>query len=50
MLVEKPSKEKKTRDGVVWWEDSVKMDLGVMGCKGVDWIKLAQDRANGYDL
>jgi hypothetical protein len=26
------------------WEDNVKMDLGVIGFGGLDWIRLAQDR------
>jgi hypothetical protein len=26
------------------WEDNIKMDLQKMGCVGMDWIKLAQDR------
>jgi hypothetical protein len=26
------------------WEDNNKMDLQEMGCGGVDWIVLAQDR------
>jgi hypothetical protein len=26
------------------WEDGVRMDLGEIGLKGVDWIRLAQDR------
>jgi len=26
------------------WEDSIKMDLQEVGCGGVDWIELAQDR------
>ena len=26
------------------WEDNIKMDLQEVGCGGVDWIKLAQDR------
>jgi hypothetical protein len=26
------------------WEDNMKMDLQEIGCKGMDWIKLAQDR------
>jgi hypothetical protein len=26
------------------WEDNIKMDLQEMGCRGRDWIKLAQDR------
>ena len=26
------------------WEDNIKMDLQEMGCEGLDWIELAQDR------
>jgi len=26
------------------WEDNIKMDLQDVGCGGVDWIELAQDR------
>jgi len=26
------------------WEDNIKMYLQEMGCGGVDWIELAQDR------
>jgi len=26
------------------WEDTIKMDLEEMGCGGMDWIELAQDR------
>ena len=26
------------------WEDKIKMELQEVGCGGVDWIKLAQDR------
>jgi len=26
------------------WEDKVKMDLQEVGCGGMDWIDLAQDR------
>ena len=26
------------------WEDNIKMDLQVVGCRGMDWIELAQDR------
>ena len=26
------------------WEDNIKMDLQEVGCKGMDWIKLVQDR------
>jgi len=26
------------------WEDSIKTDLREVGCGGIDWIELAQDR------
>jgi len=26
------------------WEDSIKMDLQEVGCGGMDWIELAQER------
>jgi len=26
------------------WEDNINMDLQKVGCRGVDWIVLAQDR------
>ena len=26
------------------WEDNIMMDLQVVGCGGMDWIELAQDR------
>jgi hypothetical protein len=26
------------------WEDHIKMDLQEVGCGGIDWIGLAQDR------
>jgi hypothetical protein len=26
------------------WEDNIKADLHEVGCRGMDWIELAQDR------
>ena len=26
------------------WEDNIKMDLQEVGCGGVDWMELVQDR------
>jgi len=26
------------------WEDNIKMVLQEVGCRGMDWIKLAQDK------
>jgi hypothetical protein len=30
--------------GIFFWEDNIKMDLKEVGCGGMDWIELAQDR------
>jgi hypothetical protein len=32
------------------WEDSIKIDLREIGCGGMDWIDLAQDRDSGGPL
>ena len=26
------------------WEDNIKMDLQEVGCGGMDWVEMAQDR------
>ena len=26
------------------WEDNIKMDLQEVGCGGLDWVEVAQDR------
>jgi hypothetical protein len=26
------------------WEDNIKIDLQEVGCGGIDWIELAQDK------
>ena len=31
------------------WEDNIKMDLQEVGCGGMDWIDLAQDRHKWRD-
>jgi hypothetical protein len=32
------------------WGDNMKMDLQEVGCRGMDWIELAQDREGGGHL
>jgi len=32
------------------WEDNINMDLQEVGCGGMDWINLAQDRERGGHL
>jgi hypothetical protein len=32
------------------WEDNIKMDLQEVGCRGMDWIELAQDRDRWWPL
>jgi len=32
------------------WDDNIKMDLWEVGCGGMDWIELAQDRGRWWAL
>jgi hypothetical protein len=32
------------------WEDNIKMDLQEVGCGGMDWIEMAQDRDGWREL
>ena len=38
--------------GRLWhtWEDNIKMDLQDVGCGGVDWTELAQDRDRWQEI
>jgi len=44
ILVGKPEGERPVRSPRRRWEDNIKMDLQEVGCGGMDWIELAQDR------
>jgi hypothetical protein len=44
VLVGKPEGKKPLGRHRRRWEDNIKADLQEVGCEGVDWIELAQDR------
>jgi hypothetical protein len=44
VLVEKPEGKRSLGRPRGRWEDNIKMDLQEVGCGGMDWIELAQDR------
>ena len=44
VLVGKPEGKRPPGSPRSRWKDNIKMDLQEIGCGGVDWIELAQDR------
>ena len=44
VLVGKPERKRLHGRPRRKWEDNIKMDLQEVGCGGMDWISLAQDR------
>jgi len=44
ILVGKPEGNRPLRRPRLRWEDNIKMDLEEVGCGGMGWIELAQDR------
>ena len=44
MLVGKPEGKRPLGRLRCRWEDNIKMDLGEVGCGGMDWIEVAEDR------
>ena len=44
VLVGKPEGKRRLGRPRRRWEDNIKMDLQEVGCEGMDWIELAQDR------
>jgi len=44
VLVGKPEGKRPLGRSSHRWEDNIKMDLQELGCGGMDWINLSQDR------
>jgi hypothetical protein len=44
VLMGKPEGKRSLERPRLRWEDGIKMDLGDIGCGGVEWMHLAQDR------
>ena len=44
VLVGKPEGKRPLGRHRCRWEDNIKMDLQIVGCGGMDWIELFQDR------
>ena len=44
VLAVKPEGKRPLGRSRLRWEDNIKMDLQEVGCGGMDWIELAQDR------
>jgi hypothetical protein len=44
VLVEEPEGKRPLGRRGPKWEDNIKMDLQEVGCGGMDWIELAEDR------
>jgi hypothetical protein len=43
LLVKKPEGKRPLRSTRPRWVDNIKMNIGEIGCGGMDWISLAQD-------
>jgi hypothetical protein len=50
VLVGKPEGNRSLGRPKYRWEDNIEMDLQEVGCGGMDWIDLAQDRNNWREL
>jgi hypothetical protein len=49
VLVGKPEGKRRLGRSRHRWEDNIRMDFQEVGCGGMDWIGLANDRAGGGD-
>ena len=50
VLVEKPESKRPLGRPRLRWEDNIKKELQEIGCGGMDWMELAQDRDRWWAL
>jgi hypothetical protein len=50
VLVRKPEGKRPLGRCRLRWEDNIKMDLQEVGCGGMDWIGLAQNRDRWQEI
>ena len=50
ILVGKPEGKRPLERPRLRWEDNINVDLQEVGCGGMDWIELAQDRDSWWAL
>jgi len=50
VLVGKPEGKRPLQRPRCRWEDNIMMDLQEVGCRGMDWIELDQDRDRWWAL
>jgi len=50
VLVGKPERKRQFGRPRLRWEDNIKIDLQEVGCGGMEWIEVAQDRDRGAHL
>jgi hypothetical protein len=43
-MVKKPERKRQLGRPRFRWEDNIKMDLQEVGCGGMEWIAMAEDR------
>jgi hypothetical protein len=50
VLVGKPEGKRPLRRPRSKWDDNIKLDLQDVGCEGMDWIEVAEDRNRWREL